>query len=232
VPDEQALPTRLGTVLAVPYLIFNQGYGDGRVDLAAEAIRLTRTLDELMPEEPRITALLALMLLHDSRRDARCPDGELVPLPDQDHARWNTDQIAEGRALLDRAPARGARGPYAVHAAIAALQTEDPIDWPSVVALYDTLREQTGSAVVELNRAAAVAELDGPGPALTIVDTLNLQDYRHFHSTRAKLLRRLGNTDEARIAYDRALDLTTTDTERRFLEHHRAELPGEPQRRP
>jgi RNA polymerase sigma-70 factor, ECF subfamily len=227
VPDEQALPPRLTTVLAVLYLIFNQGYGDGRIDLAAEAIRLARTLGELMPEQPQIAALLALMLLHDSRRDARSPDGELVPLADQDRTRWDTDQIVEGRALLDRALARGARGPYAVQAAIAALQTEDPIDWPSVVALYATLREQTGSAVVELNRAVAVAEIDGPGPALAIVDALDLDDYRYYHSTRAELLRRLGDTDGAGIAYGRALDLTTTDTERRFLERRRAELGSE-----
>ncbi len=232
VPGEQALPSRLGTVLAVLYLIFNQGYGDGRVDLAAEAIRLTRTLGELMPDEPRITALLALMLLHDSRRDARSPDGELVPLAEQDRTRWNADQIAEGRALLDHALARGARGPYPVQAAIAALQTEEPIDWPAVVALYDTLREQTGSAVVELNRAVAVAEVDGPAPALSIVDALDLDHYRYFHSTRAELLRRLGDTDAAGAAYRRALDLTTTDAERRFLRRRCAELPAPPRATP
>ena len=174
VPDAAALPARLDAVLAVLYLIFNQGYGDGRVDLAAEAIRLTRTLAELLPAAERVLALLALMLLHDSRRDARFADGELVPLAEQDRTKWDHDRIAEGRALLDRALAAGARGPYAVQAAIAELQTEDPVDWRAVVALYDTLAAQTGSAVVALNRAVAVAEADGPGPALALVDALDL----------------------------------------------------------
>jgi RNA polymerase sigma-70 factor (ECF subfamily) len=224
VPDASALPARLDAVLAVLYLIFNQGYGDGRVDLAAEAIRLTRILADLLPDAERVLALLALMLLHDSRRDARFVDGELVPLAEQDRARWDRARIAEGSALLDRALAAGARDPYAVQAAIAELQTEDPIDWRAVVALYDTLAAQTGSAVVALNRAVAVAECDGPGPALALVDALDLDGYRYFHSTRAELLRRLGDTAAAGAAYDRALDLTTTDAERRFLLRRRAEL--------
>jgi RNA polymerase sigma-70 factor, ECF subfamily len=224
VPDASALPARLDAVLAVLYLIFNQGYGDGRVDLAAEAIRLTRILADLLPDAERVLALLALMLLHDSRRDARFVDGELVPLAEQDRARWDRARIAEGRALLDRALAAGARDPYAVQAAIAELQTEDPVDWRAVAALYDTLAAQTGSAVVALNRAVAVAESDGPGPALALVDALDLDGYRYFHSTRAELLRRLGDTAAARAAYDRALDLTTTDAERRFLLRRRAEL--------
>jgi RNA polymerase sigma-70 factor, ECF subfamily len=224
VPDASALPARLDAVLAVLYLIFNQGYGDGRVDLAAEAIRLTRILADLLPDAERVLALLALMLLHDSRRDARFVDGELVPLAEQDRARWDRARIAEGSALLDRALAAGARDPYAVQAAIAELQTEDPVDWRAVVALYDTLAAQTGSAVVALNRAVAVAECDGPGPALALVDALDLDGYRYFHSTRAELLRRLGDTAAARAAYDRALDLTTTDAERRFLLRRRAEL--------
>jgi RNA polymerase sigma-70 factor, ECF subfamily len=224
VPDASALPVRLDAVLAVLYLIFNQGYGDGRVDLAAEAIRLTRILADLLPDAERVLALLALMLLHDSRRDARFVDGELVPLAEQDRARWDRARIAEGSALLDRALAAGARDPYAVQAAIAELQTEDPIDWRAVVALYDTLAAQTGSAVVALNRAVAVAECDGPGPALALVDALDLDGYRYFHSTRAELLRRLGDTAAAGAAYDRALDLTTTDAERRFLLRRRAEL--------
>ena len=215
-------------MLAVLYLIFNQGYGDGRVDLAAEAIRLTRTLAELLPGQPRVTALLALMLLHDSRRDARWADGVLVPLAEQDRSRWDRARIAEGRALLDRALAEGARDPYAVQAAIAELQTEDRIDWPAVVALYDTLLGQTGSAVVALNRAVAVAEAEGPGPALAIVDALDLEGYRYFHSTRAELLRRLGAAEAAVAAYDRALALTTTDAERRFLEARRAALAEPP----
>lgn len=224
VPDASALPARLDAVLAVLYLIFNQGYGDGRVDLAAEAIRLTRILADLLPDAERVLALLALMLLHDSRRDARFVDGELVPLAEQDRARWDRARIAEGSALLDRALAAGARDPYAVQAAIAELQTEDPIDWRAVVALYDTLAAQTGSAVVALNRAVAVAECGGPGPALALVDALDLDGYRYFHSTRAELLRRLGDTAAACAAYDRALDLTTTDAERRFLLRRRAEL--------
>jgi RNA polymerase sigma-70 factor (ECF subfamily) len=224
VPDAADLPARLDAVLAVLYLIFNQGYGDGRVDLAAEAIRLTRTLAELLPAAERVFALLALMLLHDSRRDARFADGELVPLAAQDRTKWDHDRIAEGRALLDRALAAGARGPYAVQAAIAELQTEDPVDWRAVVALYDTLAAQTGSAVVALNRAVAVAEAEGPGPALALVDALDLAGYRYYHSTRAELLRRLEDRPAARAAYDRALALSTTDAERSFLLRRRAEL--------
>jgi RNA polymerase sigma-70 factor, ECF subfamily len=224
VPDERLMPARLDTVLAVLYLIFNQGYGDGRADLAAEAIRLTRVLDGLLPDQPRVTALLALMLLHDSRRGARVHDARLVPLADQDRSLWDAAQIAEGRALLDSALARGARGTYALQAAIANLQTEDPIDWPSVAKLYDALLSETRSAVVALNRAVAIAEIDGPAAALAIVDGLDLGDYRYLHSTRAELLRRLGDTAAAREAYERALDLTTTDAERRFLQHRMAEL--------
>lgn len=224
IPGVDILPSRVDTVLAVLYLIFNQGYGDGRVDLAAEAIRMTRMLSELMPEESQAIALLSLMLLHDSRRDARARNGELVLLADQDRGLWNADQIEEGCALLGQAIALGARGPYAVQAAIAALQTEDPIDWPSVAGLYGTLRDLTGSAIVELNRAVAIAEVDGPRAALVIVDALQLDDYRYFHSTRAELLRRLGDTPAARAAYRRALDLATTETERGFLERRLAEL--------
>jgi RNA polymerase sigma-70 factor, ECF subfamily len=223
-PDARALPARLDAVLAVLYLIFNQGYGDGRVDLAAEAIRLTRVLAELLPAQPRVAALLALMLLHDSRRDARWAAGTLVPLAEQDRSRWDADRIAEGRRMLDRALAGGARDPYAVQAAIAELQTEDPVDWAAVVALYDTLLAQTRSAVVALNRAVAVAAAHGPAPALALVDALDLDGYRYFHSTRAELLRRLGDTAGARAAYDRALALTTTDAERAFLRARRAAL--------
>ena len=221
VPGEDLLPARLGTVLAVLYLIFNQGYGDQRVDLATEAIHLGRMLVELLPAEPEASALLALMLLHDARRDARTRDGELVLLADQDRSRWNTAQIEEGRALL-----RGTGGPYAVQAGIAVLQTEDPIDWRAVADLYSRLRALTGSAVVELNRAVAVAETSGPGAALVVVDAVaaDLDGYRYLHSTRAELLRRLDDLPAARAAYRRALDLTTTDTERRFLESRLAEL--------
>ncbi|WP_433518970.1 RNA polymerase sigma factor [Nonomuraea sp. CA-143628] len=224
VPDERLLPSRLSAVLAVLYLVFNQGYGDGRADLAAEAIRLGRTLLDLMPDEPEAAALLALMLLHDSRRAARVRDGEMILLHDQDRTLWNTAQLEEGRALLDRAVRSGASGAYTVQAAIAELQTEERIDWPAVAALYDRLRQLTGSAVVELNRAVAIAEVEGPRAALAIVDALHLDDYRYFHSTRAELLRRLGDTVAARAAYLRALDLATTGAERRFLSRRLAEL--------
>ncbi|MGI5125510.1 RNA polymerase sigma factor [Pseudonocardia sp. CA-107938] len=221
VPDEAVLPGRLDTVLAVLYLIFNQGWGDGRADLAAEAIRLAGLLDELLPAQPQVTALRALMLLHDSRRAARVRDGAIVPLAEQDRALWNRAQLGAGRELLDLALARGARGPYALQAAIAELQTEDPIDWSEVRRLYDTLLAETGSAVVALNRAVAIAETDGPAAALAVVDALDLGNYRYLHSTRAELLRRLGDASAARAAYDRAIELTTTDAERRFLEQRR-----------
>ena len=224
VPPGHLLPGRLRTVLATLYLIFNQGYGDGRADLASEAIRLGRTLAELMPDEAEALALLALMLLHDSRRDARVRDGELVPLAEQDRGRWDTAQIGEGRALLARATALGANGVYAVQASIAALQTERHIDWPAVAVLYGRLHELTGSPVVALNRAVAIAETDGHRAALAIVDGLDLDDYRYLHSTRAELLRRAGDLPAAEAAYRRALDLATTDSERRFLRRRLTEL--------
>jgi RNA polymerase sigma-70 factor (ECF subfamily) len=220
VPKPDALPARLRTVLAVLYLIFNQGYGDGRADLAAEAIRLARTVTALLPDQPEAPALLALMLAHDSRRAARIRDGVLVPLADQDRTRWDQAQLAEARRML----AKAGNGPYAVQATIAVLQTEPRIDWPAVAALYDRLRDLTGSPVVELNRAVAVAEIDGPRAALDLVDALDLGDYRYLHSTRAELLRRLGDVPNARVAYRRALDLATTDPERRFLEQRLASL--------
>jgi RNA polymerase sigma-70 factor (ECF subfamily) len=221
VPGEDLLPARLGAALAVLYLIFNQGYGDQRIDLAAEAIHLGRMVVDLLPDEPEPSALLALMLLHDARREARTRDGELVLLADQDRSRWNAAQIAEGRALLP-----GTGGRYALQATIAALQTEDPIDWARVAGLYATLGQLTGSAVVELNRAVAVAETAGPRAALAIVDAVaaDLDGYRYLHSTRAELLRRLGDRPAARTAYRRALDLTTTDPERRFMERRLAGL--------
>jgi RNA polymerase sigma-70 factor (ECF subfamily) len=226
VPDRSVLPARRASVLAVLYLVFNQGYGDGRVDLAAEAIRLGRILADLLPDEPEVLALLALMLLHDARRAARHVDGELVPLADQDRDRWDGEALAEGRALLARAERAGGDGPYAVQAAIAARQVEDPVDWTAVVALYDRLVLLTRSPVVALNRAVAVAEAEGPAAALRIVDDLPLGDYRYLHSTRAELLRRLGDASAARVAYDHALALATTETERRFLARRRAGLGG------
>jgi RNA polymerase sigma-70 factor (ECF subfamily) len=223
VPPDHLLPDRLSAVLAVVYLTFNQGYG-GRVDLAAEAIRLGRALASLMPDEPEVHGLLAMMLLLDARRAARFDGDELVLLADQDPSRWNMDQIAEGRAGLDRALSLLGRGPYVVQAAIASLHAEEPRDWAQIAALYGELSRLTGSPVTELSRAVAVAEADGPEAGLAIVDGLDLDRYRYFHATRAELLRRLGRTDESRAAYERACELTTDDAERRLLERRLAEL--------
>jgi RNA polymerase sigma-70 factor, ECF subfamily len=223
VPPDHLLPDRLGAVLAVVYLIFNEGYG-GRGDLAAEAIRLGRALAELMPDEPEVHGLLAMMLLHDARREARFRDGELVLLADQDPALWDAAQIADGRDVLDRALALRGRGPYVLQAAIASLHADEPRDWPQIAALYGELARLTDSPVVELSRAVAVAEADGPETALEMVDGLDLDDYRYLHATRGELLRRLGRTDEARQAFGRALALAHNDAERRLLERRLAEL--------
>jgi RNA polymerase sigma-70 factor (ECF subfamily) len=227
VPPGHLLPDRLAAVLAVVYLIFNEGYG-GRGDLAAEAIRLGRSLSELMPDEPEVHGLLAMMLLLEARRAARFRDGELVLLADQDPSLWDPAQIAEGRTVLDRALALHGRGPYAVQAAIASLHAEEPRDWHEIAALYGELSRLTGSPVVELNRAVAVAESSGPQAGLEIVDGLDLQDYRYLHSTRGELLRRLGREDEARGAFTRALELVHDDAEQRLLERRLAELGGAP----
>jgi RNA polymerase sigma-70 factor, ECF subfamily len=225
VPDEHLLPERLAAVLGVVYLIFNEGYG-GRVDLAAEALRLGDALAELMPDEPEVHALMALMLLDDARRDARFSDGELVLLADQDRSRWDAAKIARGRAALDRAFALQGRGTYVVQAAIASLHMEEPHDWPQIAALYAELARQTGSPVVELNRAIAVAETDGAEAGLVLVDRLELDGYQYFHSTRADLLRRLGREAEARVEYERALALAQAEPERRFLQRRLAEVRG------
>jgi RNA polymerase sigma-70 factor (ECF subfamily) len=223
VPPDDVLPDRLAAVLAIVYLIFNEGYG-GRVDLAAEAIRLGRVLSTLMPDEPEALGLLALMLCHDARRAARFRGDELVRLEDQDRSLWDAEQLAEGRAMIDRALALRGRGPYVLQAAIASLQAQDPIDWQQIAALYDELAALTRSPVVELNRAVAVAQAGSPDDALLIVDRLDLDEYQYLHSTRAELLRRLGRTDEARAAYRRALELARTEPERRFLERQLREL--------
>jgi RNA polymerase sigma-70 factor, ECF subfamily len=223
VPPDHQLPDRLAAVLAVLYLIFNQGWGGGRVDLAAEAIHLGRALADLMPDEPEALALLALMLLNDARRAARLHDGRLVPLDEQDRALWDAQQIDEGRALLRRAVARRSTGPYLVQAAIADLHLHQPRDWRQIAALYATLARQTRSSIVEMNRAIAVAEIDGPDAGLAILDGLDLDHYRYFHSTRAELLRRAGRDAEAHDAYRRALDLAQTEPEQRLLAERLAE---------
>jgi RNA polymerase sigma-70 factor (ECF subfamily) len=223
VPPPQLLPDRLAAVLAVVYLIFNEGYG-GREPLASEAIRLGHALAELMPDEPEVHGLLALMLLNHARRDARFADGSLVLLADQDRSLWDLDAIAAGRTALDRALALGGRGPYAVQAAIAALHVDEPPDWPQLAALYAELARLTRSPVVELNYAAALAEAGDVQRALALADRLELDDYHYLHATRAELLRRLDRVDEARAAYVRALELVHSDSERRFLEARLAEL--------
>ncbi len=223
VPPPHLLPDRLAAVLAVVYLIFNEGYG-GRGDLAAEAIRLGRALAELMPDEPEAHGLLALMLLNDARREARFADGAVVLLGDQDRSLWDFHEIEEGRAVLDRALALGGRGPYMVQAAIASLHAEEPQDWPQLAALYGELARLTRSPVVELNRAAAIAEAGDVEGALAVVERLQLDYYHYLHSTRAELLSRLDRIEEARAEYNRALELVHSDAERRFLEQRLAEL--------
>jgi RNA polymerase sigma-70 factor (ECF subfamily) len=224
VPAAHLLPDRLAAVLAVVYLIFNEGYL-GRPELACEAIRLGRVLATLMPDEPEVHGLLALMLFHDARRAARVADHEgLVRLRDQDRTLWDTPQIERARAILERARAMRGRGTYVLQAAIASLQCERDIDWAQIAALYGELAELTGSPVVELNRAVAIAESRGPAPALELVERLALGDYQYWHSTRAELLRRLGRTDEARAAYGNAIELARAAPERQFLERRLREL--------
>jgi RNA polymerase sigma-70 factor (ECF subfamily) len=242
VPALADLADRLDSVLPVVYLVFNEGYfassGESltRHDLSGEAIRLGRLLVELLPD-PEAIGLLALMLLHESRRAARTsPDGELILLDDQDRSRWNREQIAAGSALVERALAMRRLGPYAIQAAIAAVHanaaTASSTDWPQIVGLYDILVRADPSAVVELNRAAAVAMRDGPLAGLTIIDAIlargELADYLHAHSARADLCRRLGRMEEARASYQRALGLTRQEPERRFLERRLREIQSAP----
>ena len=223
VPPDHLLPDRLAAVLAVVYLIFNEGYG-GRGDLAAEALWLGRALVELMPDQPEAHGLLAMMLLHDSRREARWRDGDLVLLADQDRSLWDSEQIAQGREVLNRALALGGRGTYVVQAVIASRHADEVRDWRHIAVLYAELGRLTDSPVVELNRAVAVAETEGPEVGLGIVDELALDDYRYLHSTRAELLNRLGRSEEARDAYRRALALADDDAEKRWFERRIAEL--------
>jgi RNA polymerase sigma-70 factor (ECF subfamily) len=224
VPPDHLLPQRLDAVLAVLYLIFNEGWGGGRVDLSAEAIRLGRALVELMPDEPEAHALLALMLLNHARSAARFRGGELVLLDDQDRSLWDEQQIDEGRKLLERALALRGSGSYVIQAAIADLHVRAPRDWEEIEVLYRQLEQITSSPIVTMNRAIALAELDGPEAALAVLDGLDLAEYRYYHSTRADLLRRLGRDDAARLAYARALELTEPGPESRFLESRLAEV--------
>jgi len=225
VPPPHLLPDRLSAVLAVVYLIFNEGYG-GRGELAAEAIRLGRALAELMPDEPEVHGLLALMLLNDARREARFAGGDLVLLENQDRSLWDAGQIEEGRARVERALALGGRGPYVLQAALASLHSEEHQDWPQIAALYGELARLTGSPVVELNQAVAIAEAGEVESALALVDGLDLDTYHYLHATRAELLRRLDRLEDARAAYERALELVHSDPERRLLERRSAELRG------
>ena len=228
VPPDHLLPERLDAVLAVIYLIFNEGWGGGRVDLSADAIRLGRSLVELMPDEAEAHALLALMLINHARNTARFLDGELVLLDDQDRALWDQNQIGEGRQQLERALTLHGRagGAYVIQAAIADLHLQHPRNWEQIALLYERLEHVTSSPVVTMNRAIAVAELEGPQAALALLDRLELDDYRYYHSTRADLLRRLGRNDEARAAYTRALEQTQPGPEQRFLERRLADLSG------
>jgi RNA polymerase sigma-70 factor (ECF subfamily) len=223
VPPPEVLPDRLAAVLAVVYLVFNEGYG-GRNDLATEAIRLGRVLVELMPDEAEARGLLALMLINDSRREARFADGTLVLLSDQDRSLWDHDELAAGRHELDRAMRLGGRGSYVIQAAIASLHAEEDPDWPQLAALYGELSRVTGSPVVELNHAVATAEAGDVDAGLAIIDGLNLDDYHYLHAARAELLRRTDRLDEARAAYERALALVHADAERTHLERRLAEL--------
>jgi RNA polymerase sigma-70 factor (ECF subfamily) len=239
VPDDHALPERLDGVLRVLYLVFNEGYGATagdrliRRELSSEAIRLARVLASLMPDEPEVLGLLALMLLHDARRDARTDaDGGLVLLEDQDRSRWDAGRIEEGLAVLDRAVRMRRIGVYQLQAVIAGLHdgaaSADETDWPQIAAVYRILGDMTPSPVIELNRAVAVAMADGPAAGLAIIERLvadgHLDAYPYLHAARADLLRRLDRRDEAEAAYERALELTANEPERAFLERRIAEL--------
>jgi RNA polymerase sigma-70 factor (ECF subfamily) len=234
VPEAADLPVRLDGVLTVLFLVFNEGYlasGDGapvRAELTGEAIRLARVLRRLLPHEPEVTGLLALMVLIEARREARVRNGQLVPLAEQDRAGWDRALIAEGHGLVRECLAINRPGRYQILASINAVHTDAPAasdtDWSQVVALYDQLTRIDPSPVVALNRAVAVAELDGPEVALTLVDRLPLDGYHAWHVARADLLRRLGRSTEAKAAYDAALEATQNSAERAYLSRKRGEL--------
>src|SRR4051794_26900014 len=231
VPGEAELPDRLPPVLTVLYLIFNEGYAAStgpllRTDLSAEAVRLARALADLMPDEPEVLGLLALLLLIEARRAARVgPSGELVTLAEQDRTRWDAELIAEGHELVRRCLRRDRPGPYQIQAAINAVHTDGPAtDWAQVLALYDQLLQHTPTPIVALNRAVAVAEVHGPAAALAAVEELDLPGYHLLPATRADLLARLGRTDEARTAYAEAAALAGNDAERAFLQDRHARL--------
>ncbi len=221
-PPDHLLPDRLASVLAVVYLIFNEGY-DGRADLAGEAIRLGLALTELMPDEPEVHGLLALMLLNDSRRDARRRDGEIVLLADQDRSLWDRTRIEAGLSALAKARALTGRGAYVLQAEIASLHAAGETDWRQIASMYGELLRVTGSPVVELNRAVAIGEAEGPAAGLAAIEGLQLDGYLYFHTTRADFLRRLDRRDEARESYLKALGLVHSDAERRFIEQRLAE---------
>jgi RNA polymerase sigma-70 factor (ECF subfamily) len=233
VPEAHELPDRLRPVLAVLYLIYNEGHTASsgaslvRTDLCAEAVRLARLLAQLMPDEPEVLGLLGLLLLTDARRPARvASDGSLVLLADQDRLLWDRELIAEGQDLVRACLRRNQPGPYQIQGAIAAVHSDaaraEDTDWSQILALYDQLMIVQPSPVVELNRAVVVAEMDGPATALEVVDSLDLDTYVPFHVARADLLKQLGRGTEAAVAYDRAIELTENETERAFLEGQRA----------
>jgi RNA polymerase sigma-70 factor (ECF subfamily) len=234
VPEAPDLPERLGAVLLVLFLVFNEGYlasGDSepvRAELTGEAVRLTRILRQLLPEEPEVTGLLALLLLTEARREARVRNGQLIPLPEQDRADWDRELIAEGHDLVRECLAINRPGRYQLLAAINAVHTDAhtaaDTDWSQILALYDQLSRLDPSPIVTLNRAVAVAELDGPEVALALVDRLPLAGYHAWHATRADLLRRLGRSGDAREAYDAAIAATHNSAERAYLSRKRGEL--------
>jgi RNA polymerase sigma-70 factor (ECF subfamily) len=225
VPPPERLADRLDAVLAVVYLVFNQGWsGDRSPELAAEALWLGRALTELLPDEPEVHGLNAMMLMHDSRRDARVIDGEIVLLADQDRSLWDLDQLATGRAELATALALGGHGRYVLQAVLAAAHAEDEPDWRHIAVLYGQLAQGGTSPVIELNRAVAIAQVDGPEEGLRLIDPLPLDGYRWYHAARGDLLARAGRTDEARVEHTRALTLTTDPAERRHHERALAAL--------